>query len=92
MTPVIDTSSLISLVRYYLPFDTKNILYDLFQKKIESKQIIVLDKVFEECKFTSKGAVLKSLEYLATKSNQTKTSSLFPTQKYFNQLENQFIN
>lgn len=92
MTAVIDTSSLISLVRYYLPFDRQNILYDLFQKKIESNQIIVLDKVFDECRYTSQGIVVKTLEYLEAKQNQTKTTSLLPTQKYFNQLENQFIN
>lgn len=62
MTAVIDTSSLISLVRYYLPFDRQNILYDLFQKKIESNQIIVLDKVFDECRYTSQGIVVKKLD------------------------------
>ena len=92
MIAVIDTSSLISLVRYYLPFDRQNILYDVIKEKIESKQIIVLDKVFDECRYTSQGIVVKRLEYLEDKKNQTKTTSLLPTQKYFNQLENQFIN
>lgn len=92
MIAVIDTSSLISLVRYYLPFDRQNILYDVIKEKIESKQIIVLDKVFDECRYTSQGIVVKRLEYLDDKKNQTKTTSLLPTQKYFNQLENQFIN
>jgi len=92
MIAVIDTSSLISLVRYYLPFDKEKILYNLFKDKIESKQIIVLDKVFDECRFISQGIVVKELDYLAVKKNQTKTATLFPTKKYYNQLENQFIN
>lgn len=92
MIAVIDTSSLISLVRYYLPFDSQNILYDVIKEKIESKQIIVLDKVFDECRYTSQGIVVKRLEYLDDKKNQTKTTSILPDQKYFNLLENQFIN
>lgn len=92
MTVLIDTSSLLSLVRYYLPFDKTNFLFDFFQKKIEDKEIIVIDKVFEECKFTSKGLVLKHLEYLKTKKNQEKTDLLLPSEKFFNQLENNFIN
>lgn len=92
MIAVIDTSSLISLVRYYLPFDKKNVLYNLFKNKIESKQIIVLDKVFEECRFISQGIVVKELDYLTIKKNQTKTTTLLPTKKYYNQLDNQFIN
>lgn len=92
MTVLIDTSSLLSLVRYYLPFDKDNYLFDFFQEKIENKEIIVIDKVFEECKFTSKGVVLDKLEYLKAKKNQEKTDLYLPSRKFFNQLENNFIN
>lgn len=92
MKAVIDTSSLLSLVRYYLPFDKQNILFDFIKNKVESNEIIILDKIFEECRFTSKGVVLKNLEYLRNKKNQVKTIDLLPSQKFFNQLENQFIN
>lgn len=92
MRVVIDTSSLLSLVRYYLPFDKNNVLYNLIKKKIENKEIIVLDKVFDECTYTSKGLVIKKMEFLKDKKNQIKTDDLLPDNKFFNNLENQFIN
>ncbi|HSH50923.1 MAG TPA: DUF4411 family protein [Bacteroidales bacterium] len=92
MKVVIDTSSLLSLVRYYLPFDRNNILYNFIKSKIESKNILVLDKVYEECYYTAKGVVVNTLTYLSEKNNQVKTTDLLPNQKFFNQLENQFIN
>lgn len=92
MNVVIDTSSLLSLVRYYLPFDKNNKLYDFFESKILSKEILILDKVYDECSYTAKGIVVKTLTYLNDKKNQIKTIDLLPNQKFFNQLENQFIN
>jgi len=92
MIVLIDTSSLISLVRYYLLFDKDQTLYNFIKEKIESKQILVLDKVYEECEYTAKGIVLEVLKYLKSKKNITKTTEVLPTQKFFNQLENQFIN
>jgi hypothetical protein len=92
MKILIDTSSLLSLVRYYLPFDQEKILYSVFQKKIENGEILVLDKVYEECIYTSNGLVIKSLLFLTDKKVKVNTTALLPTQKFFNQLENQFIN
>lgn len=92
MKILIDTSSLLSLVRYYLPFDQEKILYSVFQKKIENGEILVLDKVYAECVYTSNGLVIKSLPFLTDKKVKINTTSLLPTQKFFNQLENQFIN
>lgn len=92
MKVVIDTSSLLSLVRYYLPFDRNNILYNFIKSKIESKNILILDKVYEECYYTAKGIVVNTLTYLSEKNNQIKTTDLLPNKKFFNQLENQFIN
>lgn len=67
MIVLIDTSSLISLVRYYLPFDKNQTLYNFIKNKIESKKILILDKVYEECEYTAKGIVLKELEFLKSK-------------------------
>ncbi len=90
MKVIIDTSSLIALVRYYLPFDNENVLYDFFQNKIESKELVVLDKVFEECRYTAKSIVVNKLAYLKESGNHIKTSDLLPNNKFFNQIENQF--
>jgi len=92
MRVVIDTSSLLSLVRYYLPFDKNQILHKFIESKIRLGEIIILDKIYEECKFTAKGLVLKSMAYLNDKKIRVKTEELLPTKKFFNQLENQFIN
>ncbi|MFS4466191.1 DUF4411 family protein [Maribacter sp. 2210JD10-5] len=92
MIVLIDTSSLLSLVRYYLPFDKSGILYKFIKEKIENKEILVIDKVFEECRYTSKGLVLERLEYLRSKKNHEKTDLILPSKKFFNQLENNFIN
>ena len=92
MKVVIDTCSLLSLVRYYLPFDKNNVLYNFMEEKIENKEFIILDKVFEECKYTAKGIVAEKLKYLSNKKNLVKTDELFPSKKFFNQLDNQFIN
>lgn len=92
MIVVIDTSSLLSLVRYYLPFDKNKVLFNFIRNKIEIKEILVIDKVFEECEYTSKRLVVKELEYLKDKKNIIKTTDILPNQKFFNQLENQFIN
>lgn len=91
MKILIDTSSLLSLVRYYLPFDQEKILYSAFRSKIESGVVLFLDKVFEESHI-SKGLILKSLPFLTNKKIRINTSTILPNQKFFNQLENQFIN
>ncbi|HBL72111.1 MAG TPA: hypothetical protein DD409_04100 [Bacteroidales bacterium] len=63
MKVVIDTNSLLSLVRYYLPFDKKGVLFQFFKKKIEKGEIIIIDKVLEECTYNSKGIVISILDY-----------------------------
>jgi hypothetical protein len=100
MKVVIDTNSLLSLVRYYLPFDKKGVLFSFFKSKIEKGEIIIIDKVFQECAYNSKGIVLKTLNYLNDnlflKSAKVpfKTDSLLapnPT-KFLRQVDNQFVN
>ena len=64
MKAVIDTNSLLSLVRYYLPFDKNLILYNFLKERIAAGEIIIIDKILEECEYISKGIVLKTLTYL----------------------------
>jgi uncharacterized protein DUF4411 len=86
----IDTCSLVALVRYYLPFDKNSTLFNFINNKIESKEIIVIDKVYEECQNVSQGIVVQTLPFL--KSNQSKTSECLPNRAFFNNTNNQFIN
>lgn len=68
MKVVIDTSSLLSLVRYYLPFDKQKILFEIIKSKIANSEIVVIDKIVDECEYTSKGIVLETLSFLTDKS------------------------
>lgn len=100
MKVVIDTNSLLSLVRYYLPFDKKGVLFKFIKSKIENGDIIIIDKVLEECTYNSKGLVLEKLPYLTEKTFLKsakvpyKTDSLLAPSpaKFFRQLDNQFVN
>lgn len=100
MKVTIDTSSLLSLVRYYLPFDKNRILFDSIQSKIVSGEIIIIDKIIDECEYTSKGLVLSSLTFLTDKSfNKTyklplNTEFVLPPApaKFYRQVDNQFVN
>ncbi|WP_276974122.1 DUF4411 family protein [Flavobacterium filum] len=67
MKVVIDTSSLLSLVRYYLPFDKQNILFEIVKARIANGEILVIDKIIDECEYTSKGIVLDALSFLTDK-------------------------
>jgi hypothetical protein len=58
MKIVIDTNSLLSLVRYYLPFDNENHLIDFFKNKIANGNIVIIDKVYQQCQYQEKGLVL----------------------------------
>ncbi len=82
MKIVIDTSSLLSLVRYYLPFDQKNKLFDFIKAKIEAREIIVIDKVYDEAKFLAKGIVIEKFEYLRDKTIHQKTTNILPKKKF----------
>lgn len=92
MKVVIDTSSLIALVRYYLPFDKDDSLKEFIQKKVESKEIVVIDKVHEESKYVAQKIVVKQLDFINTKGNTVKTTDLLPYPKFFNIVDNQLCN
>lgn len=99
MKAVIDTSSLLSLVRYYLPFDKKGILFGAIKDKFLSGELVLLDSFLEECKFVSQKVVLKKLEYLGDKDFLkehkfiVKTDELIPVSpaKFLNMVKNQFV-
>jgi len=82
MKVVIDTSSLLALVRYYLPFDDNSTLFNLIKSKIANKEIIVIDKVVEESKFVTKGIILEKLEYLKERKIRITTTEILPTKKF----------
>lgn len=90
MKIIIDTSSWLALVRYYIPFDTDSKIYSFFKEKIEDGTIILIDEVHQECSFVSKRLVINNLDFFNAKKNITKTTNLFPYPKFFNLVDHQF--
>ncbi len=89
MRILIDTSSLLALVKYYRPFDKEDLLKEFFKNKIDNGSILLIDKVFEESRYLSKEQIIKDLEFLQDKKRHFKTDELLPTKKFFNILDNQ---
>ena len=100
MKVVVDSSSLLSLVRYYLHFDKNTVLFDFIKRKIEQGEIIIIDKVYEECSYFAKGIVLSKLDYLSDKSFLKNFKIPYKTEnmiapspaKFLRQIDNQFVN
>lgn len=92
MSAIIDTSSLLAFVRYYLPFDKRGTFKSLILSKFESGELIVIDKIINEAKYIAQGIILKELEFINDKTKHINTSNLVPNSKFFNLLENQFCN
>lgn len=92
MRYIVDTSTWVSLIRYYKPFDKNSIIYDFFKEKVIQGDFILLEEVSKECSFVSKKIVVNELDYIIDKKLITKTIDLLPTKKFYNLLENQFSN
>ena len=100
MKVIIDSNSLLSLVRYYLPFDKNSVLFNFIKTKIEEGEFIIIDKVHTQCHYLAKGIVLEKLAYLtdkaflkATKLPHKTDSLLSPSPaKFLRQVDNQFVN
>lgn len=67
MKTVIDTNSLLFLVRYYLPFDRKKVLYDFIKDSLISGELIIIDKIHEQCQFIANGKILTDLSFMSDK-------------------------
>ncbi len=98
MIAVVDTSSLLALARYYVPFDSDGRLIELIRQRIVDGEMIIIDRVMEESQFVSKGLVLKVLPFLSDKAflkthRPLGTEDMLPPQpvRFMNQLDNQFI-
>lgn len=87
---LIDTNSWLIVVRYYLAFDDHKRLFDFLKESLENESIILIDKVFEECKFQAKSIVIKKLPFLNDKSFHSKTNEILPYPKFYNLIENHF--
>lgn len=99
MKAVIDSSSLLAMVRYYLPFDEKAELLLYVKDRIEDGSLIVIDKVLDECRYIAGGMVLRELPFLqdkdflkSAKAPYVTTELIAPAPaKFLRQVENQFV-
>ena len=92
MKAVIDTSSLVSLVRYYLPFDKEGKLKTFLEESILSGKIIVLEQVAEECKRQGKGQVIEAFPFIAKPKYKTSIAGIQVNKAIYNLVDNNFIN
>lgn len=91
MRTLVDTSSLVSLARYYHPFDSTEALNEFLNSEITSGNIIVLDKIAEEVQYVSGGMAVKAFSCLKDKKRIVSTKEIIPKQKFFNMLDNSFV-
>ena len=92
MKAVIDTSSLVSLVRYFLPFDKDGKLKGFLEEMILAGKIIILEQVVEECKLQGKGQVIEAFPFLAKAKYKTSIAKQKVNKAIYNLIDNNFIN
>lgn len=100
MKVIIDSNSLLSLVRYYLPFDRNSVLFNFIKSRIEQGEIIIIDAVHTQCQYLAKGIILEKLDYLKDRDFlkaaklPCKTDGLLAPSpaKFLRQIDNQFVN
>lgn len=93
MVVVVDTCSLLRLVDYYLPLDKANKLVPLFEQLFYSREVVMTQAVYEECKHVSKEIIVKSLPFLISKESKKLivTSDFFvPDQKLLRIVDEHF--
>lgn len=92
MAIVIDTCSLVSLAKNYLPLDKNGSLMNFIHEKFETKEWIMLDAIQRESQYTSQGIVMKAMSFLKDSAYVIKTNEMFPhsTRKLDNMLDRNF--
>ena len=90
MIALLDTSSLLAIVRYHLPFDTQGIILPLLRARYDAGEIIIIDEVWTEAKRTSKGLAFDTFESIFEPFLIKKTPDLIPNKQFFHFLSNDF--
>lgn len=88
-----DTSSLVALARYYHPFDKDGKLFGFIHTKFQNKEIVILDAILNEARYTSKGVVLKAYPFVEEHKDliaNTKEMMPYSTKKFGNMVDKNF--
>jgi len=59
MAILIDTCSLVMIARNYMPLDINGNLLHFLRQFFNNKEIVLLDTIYEEIRYVSKGVVLE---------------------------------
>ena len=73
MAIVIDSCSLVSVARYYLPLDKEGGIVPFLKSVLNSGEVILLDAVVQEVRYTAKGIAIKAMPFLDDKKYIKKT-------------------
>lgn len=92
MRTIIDTSSLVRMAQSYHPFDSTDALGAFLKKEMENGSLILLDKVIGEIRNVSQGIAYNTFKCLQDKKFIHSTTGLIPPQKFYNMLDNTFVN
>lgn len=68
MIALIDTSSLVALVDYYLPFDKNGIILSELGSMLDNGELVVIDRVSKECAVIRGGSIITAIPFLSDKN------------------------
>ena len=75
---LIDSNSLLTLVRYYLVFDEEMELFGHIKEQFDSERILLLESVHKEISYISGGMVLKQIPFLKDETKKIKNNDGSP--------------
>lgn len=92
MIGIIDTSSLLAIVRYYLSIKDEAKLLRFLEFKFRYGELILLSSIHGEVSKTQKGIILSRMTFLNDKELLTNDTEMLPPapKKFSNQLDNNF--
>lgn len=92
MIGIIDTSSLLAIVRYYLSIKDEAKLLRFLESRFRSGELILLSSIHGEATKTQKGIIFSRMMFLNEKELLTNDTELLPPapRKFSNQLDNNF--
>lgn len=99
MKIVIDTCSLMAMVRYYMPFDKDKVFQNFVKQKITDGELIVIDRVYDESRNISSGEIIRELAFLSDKEFLSLTKTPYKTDatlplrpaRFENMMNDQFV-
>ena len=93
MKGIIDTSSLLNVAKYYLPFDKNGKLKRQLELLFNSGEILVIDKVELQSRNIAKGVVAHELPFIFNQRKRIiNTSAVLPDARFFTRLETDYCN